>query len=284
MFIAPPHLAAGQRLFCSGIPACGEGQPPAALKEGDHPAENLGATDTRAGEAGAIEEGPMATCASCGKEMRDGDWTCGNCGAPVTGAGASGGAGESPADYHSGYESPPDYGAPVAYGAPAAPAAAKNSLSRSTLTIVIVAALAVVAIIAVWFFFVRGTGGASPFLGTWSAPDGGAATVEVKLKSGDFKVTMTGKDPAGAEKTYTIPAHLDGSSLVVTVDDFIEASGNEDQAAQAKAVFETMIKDFRLVFALDDPTHLKMTVEGTPVGGSAAAQASTNSIVLVKDD
>ncbi len=226
----------------------------------------------------------MATCASCGKEMRDGDWTCGNCGAPVKGAGASGGAGESPVDYHSGYASPPDYEAPVAYGAPAASPATKNGLSRSTLTIVIVAALAVVAIIAVWFFFVRGTDGTSPFLGTWNEPSGGTDTVEIKLKGGDFKVTMTGKDAAGAEKTYTIPARLDGSSLVITVDDFIEASGNEEQAAQAKAVFETMIKDFRLVFALDDPMHLEMTVEGTPVGGSAAAQGSTNSIVLVKDD
>ena len=129
-----------------------------------------------------------------------------------------------------------------------------------------------VAIIAVWFFFVRGTGGTSPFLGTWNEPSGATATVEIKMKSGDFKVTMTGKDAAGAEKTYTIPAHLDGSNLVITVDDFIEASGNEEQAAQAKAVFETIIKDFRLVFTLDDPTHLEMRVEGTPVGGSAAAR------------
>jgi hypothetical protein len=71
---------------------------------------------------------------------------------------------------------------------------------------------------------------------------------------------------------------------VITVDDFIKASGNEEQAAQAKAVFETLIKDFRLVFTLNDPSHLQMKVEGTPVGGSAVAQASTSSTVLVKDD
>ena len=59
---------------------------------------------------------------------------------------------------------------------------------------------------------------------------------------------------------------------------------NEEQAAQAKAVFETLIKDFRLVFTLNDPTHLEMQVEGTPVGGSVAAQASTSSVVLVKGD
>jgi hypothetical protein len=64
------------------------------------------------------------------------------------------------------------------------------------------------------------------------------------------------------------------------VDDFLKASGNEEQAAQAKLVFESMIKDFRLVFTLQDPTHLEMKVEGTPVGGSAPGAAS--SIVLVK--
>lgn len=47
-------------------------------------------------------------------------------------------------------------------------------------------------------------------------------------------------------------------------------------------MFETIIKDFRLVFTLNDPTHLEMKVEGTPVGGSAPSAAS--SIVLVKSE
>jgi hypothetical protein len=201
----------------------------------------------------------MATCASCGKDIRDDDWTCGACGAPVAGAGTS------PTGYATSYEPPPDaYTAPAVYGAPAAAPAAKRGLSRSTVTIIFVAALAVVAIIAVWFLFVRGTG------------------VVIKLRSGDFKVTMTGKDSTGTEKTYTIPAHLAGSSLEITVDDFIKATGNAEQAAQAKVVFETLIKDFRLVFTIKDPTHLEMKVEGSPVGGSAASQASASSIVLVK--
>ena len=91
---------------------------------------------------------------------------------------------------------------------------------------------------------------------------------------------MSGKDTAGAQKTYTIPAHLDGSNLTITIDDFIKATGSEEQATQAKAVFEAIIKDFRLVFTLQDPTHLEMRVEGSPVGGSAPGAAS--SIVLVK--
>ncbi|MCX6363388.1 MAG: zinc ribbon domain-containing protein [Actinobacteria bacterium] len=226
----------------------------------------------------------MATCASCGKEIRDNDWTCGNCGAPVATSGAASGSGAGSSGYASSYEPPADYGAPVAYGAPAAPPAMKSGLSHSTVTIIIVAALAVVAIIAVWFFFVRGTGGTSPFLGTWNEPNGGAATVEITLKSGDFKVKMTGTDASGNEKAYTIPAHLDGSDLAITVDDFVKATGDKEKAAQAKAIFETLIKDFRIVFTVKDPTHLKMAVEGTPVGGTVTAQATNSSTVLVKDD
>jgi len=179
---------------------------------------------------------------------------------------------------------PGAYGTPAASGAPAAPTAAKSSLSHTTRNVIIGAAIAIVAIIAVWFFVVRGTGGTSPFLGTWNEPNGTEASLVIKRRSGDFTVTMSGKDAAGARKTYTIPAHLDSSSLAITVDDFMKSTGNQDQAAQAKAVFESIIKDFRLVFTLQDPTHLEMKVEGTPVSGSAAAQSSRSSIVLVKNE
>jgi zinc-ribbon domain len=220
----------------------------------------------------------MASCTSCGKEIRDDDWTCGHCGAPLARAGAAAGSGASPSGYA------PSYEPPAAFSAPAAPPAANGGLSRTTLTIIIVAALAVVAIVAVWFLFVRGTGGTSPFLGTWKEPAGGDNSVVISKRSGDFKVTMSGRDAAGAQKTYTIPAHLVGASLEITVDDFIKATGSEDQAAQAKVVFESIIKDFRLVFALKDPAHLEMRVEGTPVGGSVTAQTSRSAVVLVKDD
>jgi hypothetical protein len=224
----------------------------------------------------------MATCDRCGKEMRDDDWTCGNCGAPVANAGASTCAGGGATGSAPSYSSPAAYVAPFdSYGAAAA---AKSGLSRTTLTVILVAAVALVAVIAVWFFVVRGTGGTSPFLGTWNESAGGAGTVKITMKSGGFAVTMTGKDATGAEKAYTIPAHLAGGGLEVTVDDFVNASGNEEQAAQAKAVFEAIIRDFRLVFTLRDPTHLEMSVAGTPVGGSMAGQASSSSTVLVKDD
>ena len=223
----------------------------------------------------------MATCGSCGKEIRDDDWTCGYCGTPVTRAAATAGADTSPSGYAPSYEpEPAAYGATAAYGAPAAAPAAKGGLSRTTLTVIIVAAVAVVAIIAVWFFAVRGSGGSSPFLGAWNEPNGGTASVVIKMHGGDFEVTMSGKDTAGAQKTYTIPAHLDGSSLAITVDDFIKATGSEEQAVQAKTVFEAIIKDFRLVFTLQDPTHLEMRLEGAPVGGSAPSAKAV--VVFVK--
>src|SRR5450759_2199528 len=186
--------------------------------------------------------GPMATCASCGKEIRNDDWTCGHCGAPVTGAGAAAGSGASPSGYAPSYEpQPAAYGAPEAYGAAAAPPLAKGGLSHTTLTIILVAAVAVVAILAVWFFFLRG--GSSPFDGTWNAGAGGMGAIAISGSSDDFKVKTTSADASGEQKSYTVPAHMDGTDLVITVDDFIKASGNEAQASQAKAAFETIVKD-----------------------------------------
>jgi len=224
----------------------------------------------------------MATCASCGKEIHDNDWTCGNCGAPVTAAGAGAGSGASPSGHAPSYEpQPAAYGAPTAYGAPAATPAAKGGLSRTTLTIIVVAAVAVVAIIAVWFFLLRG--GSSPFDGTWNASSANIGAIVISGSGSNSKVKITGADASGQQKSYTVPAHMDGADLVITVDDFIKASGNAAQASQAKVAFAALIKDFRLVFTLQDSTHLKFAVEGTLANGQSA-NPSTSSIVLTKAD
>jgi hypothetical protein len=228
----------------------------------------------------------MATCGSCGKEIRDNDWTCGSCGAPVGGAGAAAGSGASPSGYASGYEEPPaaygapeTYGAPAVYGAPAAAPAATGGLSRTTRNVIIVAAVAIVAIIAVWFFVLRG--GSSPFDGTWNASSSSIGAIVISGSGSDFKVKTTATDSSGAQKSSVVPAHLDGADLVITVDDFVKATGDQAQAAQVKAIFEALIKDFRLVFSLQDSTHLKLTVEGTPTSGQSPSQGQ-QSIVLVK--
>jgi hypothetical protein len=215
----------------------------------------------------------MTTCASCGKEIRDNDWTCGSCGAAVSGATAGAAQNASTAGYTS------SYAPPAAYGAPAAAPTARPGLSRSTLTIIMVAAVFVVAIIAVWFFFLRG--GSSPFDGTWNAGSSGLGAIVISGSGDDFKVKTTTTDASGAEKSSVVPAHLDGADLVITVDDFVKATGDQAQAAQVKAIFEALIQDFRLVFSLQDSTHLKLTVEGTPTSGQSPPQGQS-SIVLVK--
>jgi len=83
----------------------------------------------------------MASCDGCGKETRGGDWTCGHCGAPLARAGAAAGSGAGLSGYAPSYEPPAAYVAPASYGAPAAPPAAKGGLSRSTFTVIIVAAV-----------------------------------------------------------------------------------------------------------------------------------------------
>jgi hypothetical protein len=222
----------------------------------------------------------MANCANCGKEIRDDDWTCGYCGSPVIRSGATSGSGASASGYAPAYEQQPEvYGAPATYGAPSAPSAARSGLSRGTLTVVVLALVAVVAILAVWFFFLRG--GSSPFDGTWNAGSAGMGAIVVSGSGDDSKVKITGADASGAQKSYTVPAHMDGAELVITVDDFLKATGSPDQAARAKAVFESIIKDFRLVFALKDSTHLSMTVEGTLANGQTP-NPSSQSVVLTK--
>jgi hypothetical protein len=219
----------------------------------------------------------MATCPSCGKEIKEGDWVCGHCGAPVAGVSEGGPAPQSAPDpygYAPGFEPQP-----AAAGA-AAPAG-RQSMSRTLLTVLVLAGVAVVAVVAVWFFFLRG--GSSPFDGTWNQSGSTSGAITISGSGNDFKLKFASTDASGEKKSAVVPAHLDGADLVVTVDDFIKASGDQAQAAKLKAAFEVLIKDFRLVFTLQDKTHLKFTVEGTLANGQSS-NPGQRSIVLVKAD
>jgi hypothetical protein len=224
----------------------------------------------------------MATCPSCGNEIKQGDWVCGHCGAPVAGATV-----DAPAARTQGAIAPDPYGyapgyepQPAAAGAGQASASGQG-MSRTLLTVLVLAAVAVVAVIAVWFFFLRGN--SSPFDGTWNASSSSMGAIVISGSGDDFKVKITGTDASGAKKSTAVPAHLDGADLVITVDDFVKASGDKAQVAQVKAAFEALIKDFRLVFTLQDKTHLKFTVEGTVAGGQSPNPAQ-RSIVLTRAD
>lgn len=218
----------------------------------------------------------MATCPSCGKEIKEGDWVCGRCGAPVAGATGGGPApqgAQDPYGYAPGFEPQP--------AAAGAAAAGRQGMSRTLLTVLALAGVALVAVVAVWFFVLRGN--SSPFDGTWNANGSTTGAITISGSGGDFKLKFTGNDASGNTKSTVVPAQMDGADLVVTVDDFVKASGDQERAARLKAAFELLIKDFRLVFTLQDATHLKFTVEGTLANGQSP-NPTQRSIVLTKAD
>jgi hypothetical protein len=215
----------------------------------------------------------MAECPSCNAPLKEGDWTCGACGAPVAGAGmAAPGAGDPHAAYGGSSGAPADaYGAPSGwsgdYGAqPAAAAAAASSDSSGLLKlVVIIAAVAVLAIVLVWFFVLRGpatTG--EEFLGTWTATtQTGIATATIAKKDDAFAVTISGSQQG---QKVTVPAHLDGEDLVITLDDFSQMAG-ETSADQFKAMLEALAGDFRMIFSSVDAENLNLQIIGSSPSG-----------------
>lgn len=203
----------------------------------------------------------MATCASCGKEIRDNAWTCGQCGAPVirAGGGAAGGApGGAPSayGYAPGFEPPP---AGASAGAPAA--APGGGMSRATLVILLVAVVAIVAIVAVWFFFLRTTPGGQEYLGAWQATDQKTGSMIVAKEDGDFKITMV--SPAGA-KTGPFKGSLKDDALELK---FEAANGDDTNKAAAgflKSLVEAALQDPQLLLTVNKTDgHLIFTIKGT---------------------
>ena len=213
-------------------------------------------------------------CPSCGGPIKSGDWTCGRCGAPV--AGAAGGppaGGTQSSDY--GAQSDPSPYLPEYQPQPAAAVAAAPATSSGTLRLVIIiAVVALIAVFAVWFFVVRGpsTNG-DEFLGTWTGA-GSITSVVVARPDDEFKVTLAGGQ---ASQKVTVPAHIDGDELVITVDDFATLAG-EANADAFKDTLKALAGDFRLIFRSIDPTHVELRVEGT----NSSGQSGDTTITLVK--
>ncbi len=208
----------------------------------------------------------MTDCPSCGAALKQGDWTCGRCGAPVAGAtqGGGGAAGAPP----SSYEYAPEYRPQPTTAAPS------SSGSSGAIRLVVIGALvAVVAVVAVWFFVLRGGPSTSgdEFLGTWSATGSGIGTVLVTRPGDAFSVTLTGSQP---EQKATVPAHIDGDELVITIDDFATMAG-EGNAERFKDALKALAGDFSIVFSSIDATHLEMRIEGTSASGQEADTTAT---------
>jgi hypothetical protein len=227
----------------------------------------------------------MTKCPSCGAEIKDGDWTCGGCGAPVAGAGMAPAAGEygggAPAEQYGGGAPAEQYGgaftATGQYGGAATAAAPSTAPSGLLKTVLVFAVIAVVAVVLVWFFLLRGpatTG--EEFVGTWTATtEQGIATIGVAKEADAFTVTLTGND---ARQKVTVPAHLDGEELLITVDDFSQMAG-EENAAAFKAVLVALAADFKLIFSSVDATHLDLRIVGTAADGQDFDQTTA----LTKD-
>lgn len=218
----------------------------------------------------------MAECPSCNAPLKDGDWNCGTCGAPAGVATASTGGG-------------PASGAPAAYGGPGewgpehqprpASAAAPASAGTSGLLklVLVGGAVAIVAVILVWFFVLRGpatTG--EEFLGSWNAStQQGIATVVVAQEEEAFSVTMSGNDQ---NQKVTVPARLDGTELVITMDDFSQMAG-AGNAEAFKATLKALAGDFTMRFSSVDATHLALRI----VGESPSGQDFDETIPLGRD-
>lgn len=223
----------------------------------------------------------MATCAQCGSEVREGAWTCGKCGAPVAGAGMAAapgtGAGMAAAPGTGGYGGGPGMPAGSSgsssdwlpeYQQQAADSSAAQARSQSSgllRTIVFIAVVAIVAIVLVWFFVLRGpktTG--EEFLGTWTATtQKGIATAVIARKDDAFSIVLSGAQP---DQKITVPAHLDGTDLVVTMDDFSQIAG-EANADRFKEALRALAGDFRMVFSSVDATSLSLRLVGTAANG-----------------
>ena len=230
----------------------------------------------------------MAECPNCHAPLKDGDWTCGKCGAPVAGAGMAAAPGAG-GDYHAAYSggaagAPADtYSASPAWRgdqAPAATPAASADSSGLLKTVLIIAVVAILAIVAVWFFVLRGpTTSGDEFLGTWTATtQQGIGTAVITKRDEAFTVVISASQASQASQKVTVPARLDGAELVVTMDDFSHIAG-EANAEQFKAALKALAGDFKLVFSGVDATHLDMRI----VGKSPSGQDINETIPLVKD-
>ena len=157
--------------------------------------------DGAAGEP-APEGDLMAECPSCNAPLKDGDWTCGACGAPVAGAGMARGsrrrrlrrdATAYTARGRAGLRSAAGLRRPGRVGAGASAAArgrgrapARAGSSGLLKLVLVVGVVAVLAIILVWFFVLRGpTTTGEEFLGAWTATtQQGIATITVTPDGG----------------------------------------------------------------------------------------------------
>jgi hypothetical protein len=252
----------------------------------------------------------MGLCPGCGKSIRDDIWVCGYCGELVAGNGAANGAG--PCAATAAYSGTASMGAPAGGGSasagypdggPGAPAPAPlptsstssrtSSGSHAVLLASVLGVIAVVAIVAVWFFVLRGGGGDfSAYVGEWQLTvPGSTAGLSMAIQDGDGNpqmmmgstATYAGQTAAQAVGPYKM--ELEDGNLITRLEATKDAGEEQKVAAEAaRAALGAVVDDFKMVFAPGGtPDTLSLTMEGDIQGGGLfAGDVSSQALILTR--
>ena len=206
----------------------------------------------------------MATCGECGKEIRDDAWVCGLCGAPVTNGMTQP---ESDGHYEYAQAGAGDYassqyvpGAAVVAGSP------KRGAGRSPQLVWVVGLgglVAVLAIVLVWFFVLRGPAAGVGFAGAWRTTTADATEVIIPTQGNGYELSIANKDgkSIGPFVTQMVDGNLT-TSLEATAGSDVK---QQEAAALFKQIMGSIYQDFTMVFshrAADDT--LLLTLQGLP--------------------
>lgn len=221
----------------------------------------------------------MATCRSCGRELREDVWTCGLCGQPVSAAGTSGETAQAdmwePSALPAGYQ--PEYAelpAPSVRGR-------RGREGRAALFAVGAGLAMVIAIVAVWFFALRGGEGGDAFIGMWRSTGTDATRVTVSRTDGELVLTIADQSGTAVGPFKT---DLDEDRLTTALELQGESDTDKLAAEMLTAILDAAFEDFEMVFTRNpaDDT-LALSVEGTPkVGGLPAGSVWGRPVTLTR--
>jgi|GEM_PF-3348351 len=166
-----------------------------------------------------------------------------------------------------------------------APAKERTGISHAVLIAAVLGIAAVVAVVAVWFFVLRGGPGGdlTPFVGDWQLTVPGATvtqTMVIEDADGEGQLLF---DVQG-QRAGPYKLEFDGDRLVTSFEPTDDASEEQKQAAEMiRSAFGSMVDDFRMVFVPGaDADSLTMTVEGEMKGAGTMGDLSGQAVTLTR--
>lgn len=264
----------------------------------------------------------MAKCGHCGAEIRDDIWVCSACGQPVatarsaSAAGAPGSTTETPAGEQAGHGAPaaptyaaqtpaagaagstspapaPGYGAAAPeYGEPLLGASAESTSgakSRLVWMVGIGGLVAIIAIVLVWAFALRGGPGGdpTPYLGTWTiqlpatmSTSGVSSLSVIVSRQGDgAELSLSAQGQTMGPYKTTVEA----DRLVTKLEASDSATDVQKQASDmARSMFGSMVSDFQMVLRTTQSADtLTMAIEGKVQGEKIDSSNQTLTLTRV---